>query len=376
MGRETEWVLFLDESGSFANDPAVFLGGVLVQERDDPDLARVIRERIRSVDPTVRYPPHATDLKLPATHLANWLAASREARAEHPLAVDLSIAVESLPQAQLPPAFHDLVDRWRRGEAHGDDRDILQATTNWLRSEHPQPYRLLCSIADQWSVGMRDVLADLAASWGTDRCFLIGAADVDPDDETPGDRYLRLLEAVFERVFAFLRTRPPQGHKIWVRAEGRKIGHELYGSIHIRPIDVGGAVRAAELFPLHPPQAPADPHVRLVPRMPEWKAGEYHPGIVLADFIANQLRGLISTASDWPSLATGARSRTGLESQAHARSFAEAGPLPAIAAQGEAREAIASALRTGRIGELSALGGPAWIRDQTAIWISVVGGGR
>ena len=373
MSNETEWLLFLDESGDFS-DPAasVCIAGFLLRAEEKGEDVSWLRRLLQTSFPDVSYPPHALYLNRDGFHLANWMLRGRPPiRGIETAALErLARLVEESP-SPVATAFREAIaagelPRWQE----------LKAVEPELRWALPTEAQALRGLVERSRMEIVRVLEEVVARYGPERVFGVAAADPrirEEDDGPARDRYLALLEVVFERVLALFRKEPPERHKIWVRAAERKVSLPWGLELHLRAADVGGAVRAAERRPPLPlaPGVKADPHVRLVAMEPPRFDAEVHPGVVIADFLANRLREPLGQAKSWNEVREAAEGRQALPLETSPRLYPDVS-LPTAAADGKPRRAIAAAFCGG---EVPAVGdGPGWAREQAARWIEAITG--
>ena len=371
-GTEIEWGLYLDESGQFdQRDEAVCIVGMLLQEPPSGEADDILRGVYRRIDPIAWYPPHATDLRLPAWWVAAWVLASPEARAAHPAARTIEHAAALCAQARAAPdlsEMFELLDQQRRPK-HG----ALARATRWLDRHHRPTADALRELARDVERRYQDVAGELLRRFGPDRCFAVAASDDGlsaPSPADQSDRYLALLVPLFERVFALLRARPAERHTVRLFAAERHVFDPVLGSRRLRPQDLDACVRLAERFPLDAPATPTDPWVRLVSTMTMPYDEFAPPGVVLADFVANRARLPLAGNAPWSDLHRVLTADTRLPFEAAARSCPTLGPRPTIAANGPARHTIAQAF--GHDGDTSPPDTPpGWRSDQAQRWCEV-----
>jgi hypothetical protein len=343
--RVTGWTLSIDESGDFAApDAPVCVAGVLLQEPPTPEADAILRGLLTRVDPLVRYPPHATELRLPAWWVAAWVLAPAEVRAAHPRRRTLDAAAAWCERAAADPALASMWAALRDGRRPA--YTTLATASGWMRRRAADVAADLHGLANDVERRYRLASAALVERFGAGGCLLVAASDRGDATHTPTapDRYLALLDVLFERVFALLRARPPERHVVWVVAATRRVQDAALGDRPLRAQDIGDCVRRAERFPLDAPAGPTDPWVRLLPAMPEAYDERVRPGVVLADFVANRCRGPLASAPWWYALQAQLTDATGLPVEAVPRCTAGAGPMPTVAASGEGRARLAETL--------------------------------
>ncbi len=372
---ETEWGLYLDESGQFdRDDEAVCIAGVLLQEPPSGEGDDILRGVYRRIDPIAWYPPHATDLRLPAWWVAAWVLASPAARVSHPAARTIEHATALCAASAAAPELAEmfsLLGRRRRPK-----RRPLASASTWLRRHHPAVARALSDLALDVERRYQDVAGALLDRFGPDRCFALAASDdgsESPPPDGPSDRYLALLVPLFERVFALLRARPAERHTVRVFAAERDVDDPVLGLGErrlLRPQDLSDCVRLAERFPFDAPGSPTDPWVRLVPMLTVPYEEVAPPGVVLADFVGNRCRRVLAGRSSWRDVQRELSLATRLPFEATTRACEALGPRPTVASTGAPRVAIARAFASGE-NDLPVGGTTEWRQEQARRWIEV-----
>jgi len=367
--RVTGWTLSIDESGSF-DDPAasVCVVGVLLREAPSREADAILRGMLRRIDPIIPYPPHATDLRQIAHWVAAWALAAPPQRAAHPRRRLLDEAAARCERDADATALHAMMASLRAGQR--PSYEALVTASRWLDRHASELAAQLRGLERDAEARYRLAVAAVIERFTPDGCFLVAAADRGSPAASSGDRYLDLLTALFERVFALLRARPAEAHEVWVVPAVRDVVSPPLGRHAMHPRDVGACVLRAERFPLDPPAGPADDHVRLIPAMPEAYGGATSPGVVLADFVANRSRQPLAEARPWPDLRDELLRRTGLSAEAVPRCSPGGAPMPAVAANGAPRDAVARAFREG-VTEAADVALAPWPDGQAARWSSV-----
>lgn len=366
--RSECWQLFLDESGDFdvPGEPVV-VGGWLVRLQDSPRLVDAIKRQLCSAVPSAAYPQHASECRLPASRVVNLLRL-RRARRQKPESWEAEVepAIEKLLASAGHAAVAPILS------AIEQDRkvryDDLAACSDWLVTEHPDEAARLQRLVQN----ERRALFSFLGQVPKDDAFVVAAYDA-ADDGSPGDRYLRLLEGVFERILALFRSNDVIRT---VRAHVLVRDVELPGlpEMALRSRDVADRVRAAERFPLLvPPPQCADDRVRIVPEVPSRWAETMHPGLVVADWLSNRLWGSLQNADTqslrWDRVRSTIKKGVRLEPMARFCSSAEPIDLPTLAVQGDPRRAIVDAF-AGAKQPLDATTCPTtWWREQSNLWI-------
>jgi hypothetical protein len=177
----------------------------------------------------------------------------------------------------------------------------------------------------------------------------------------PADPYLALLEAVIERAVALARPAAGAGSVIDVGIASRSAPLRKRAAAHAaaageRP---GRSRREAVA------ETPGGEVVIGKPVVESLSNPRAHPGLVLADFVANHLRS-VTVAASWKDVETYAADRLRLKVQIASEPLAAS--LPSMAAWGPAREAIARACG----GEPALLRGEGWHAEQARAWIQAI----
>jgi hypothetical protein len=270
--------------------------------------------------------------------------APSEVRAAHPRRHTLDAATAWCERAAADPALAGMWAALREGRRPA--YDTLATASGWMRRRAAEVAADLLGLANDVERRYRLASTALAERFGPAGCLLVAASDRGDATRAPTapDRYLALLDVLFERVFALLRARPPERHVVWIVAATRRVRDAALGDRPLRAQDIGDCVRRAERFPLDAPTGPTDPWVRLLPAMPEAYDERVRPGVVLADFVANRCRGPLASAPWWYALQAQLTDATGLPVEAVPRCTAGAGPMPTVAASGEGRTRLAETL--------------------------------
>lgn len=380
----TDWQLFVDESGDF-RDPTkrVCVAGVLLALPEHEDLTTALRALLERAFPLSSYPPHATLLNLAASRALFALAARARGRAvELPdtkwEAVDAAIA--ALRTAD-DDAVVEALRAAERGLAPGWEH--ARACEAWLTTNAPAAARGLRDIAELEDQHLRDTVFGLLAQvlegnegdgpatpWA--KPIVVVAAEASPpaspkDDE---DRYLDLLETLFERVYALLRsTDGVRRHVIAHIAERplwRDDGKRMLGRADVAE----ASKRAARLSFLQSSVFP-DPKVWMSTLAPCRFDEAVHPGVVLADFAANRvgraLRDDPKREHDLQRRVQAALGDVGVAMRPLSRP--QLAPLPTAATSGSPRSHVARALEGERV-DFRTLGDvrPEWAADQAQRW--------
>ncbi|MFW5740130.1 MAG: hypothetical protein ACOC1F_07170, partial [Myxococcota bacterium] len=246
-----------------------------------------------------------------------------------------------------------------------------KAANDALANSAPDLFGKLAAQREDQARRMNSLLACLRNLFSPSESWLIGAFDP-AADATSQDRYLTLLQALFVRVFALLRGQQHVVHHVKTFVARRHVQlHGVPKPVQLRIKDVGDCVRRAETFPLRPPAPGAtDEHVRIVP----WRVSRYDervcPGIVIADYAANRLRGPLSSAPSWSELQSQATARVRVPIAAPACMDPNS-VLPAMAANGSPAAIIVDALSRTPPASIPRTS-PGWTADQAKQWANAV----
>lgn len=347
-----EWTLFVDETGPI-HDATVdaSLVGVLVEGRC-AELRPVLANLVAAAFAGFVYPPHATELRRSSGVLRSLLLGGS------------TDGVVGLARSTLDEAFIEMV----KGPEHRRARGVLEARLNETALAS-----IARSRAKRATAAFKMGLATLTGN----RALLWTAASVPParaegDPEGP-DRYDAALETLFERLFLLFRG-GESAHRIEVLAATLRRREPALGNVE-RPLmhtDIGRAARRALDVPFHNGREnePLEARVRVVPLQPLPYDENVHPGLVLADFVANNLHRALGTAGSMRSLLEEGRTRTSLSGERLAAALPGQGPLPAAAAIGAPRAHVRQALE----GEVDALSPsfPAWRVEQATRWAAAL----
>ncbi|MDP3278387.1 MAG: hypothetical protein Q8Q09_24575 [Deltaproteobacteria bacterium] len=312
MGSKNDtrrWELFLDESGSFDGQQPSVVVGLLVQTDGAHALDMGLRQTLQSLVCEMPWPPHATELRVPATLLAGWMRQSSVQQKSSPIASDLAALVRQLDQARDSDAvaFRDHARagvRLRLPE--------LQRGWDWIQYAAPREAAVLTLRSEQLVRSQQMLLRALRTHVGEDNVAVI--ASMGPESGEI-DRYLAALETVFERVFVLLRSREGRNEEVRIHVARRNVRADVLGTIALRIADVTACVRRAEQFALYPvPKGAAtDARVRLIASTVVDYRLDPPAGTVLADFVANTVgRALRKTTLGWEQLASAIEAIVGL----------------------------------------------------------------
>lgn len=357
-----EWVLYVDESGDFGEDPYSCVVGLTMREQECGKLERDLRAAVEGCFPLVPWPPHATALNIPVSRAAACLLSEA---GHDQVRSACSRAVEALRAAKEEPALRDF---WRCVEAgRMPAYSQLRAADAWLKAKDGGAHERLRQLVRVQDRRMRRLLRGLALSGGEDDVFVVGAVQARQGGAPEDDGYLRCLEALFERLIALVDAEGVR-QAVRFRVATRHVDEPSLGvriplnAKHVVDLVQDAKALAAKLIE-------AEPGVRCVPLEHQTKYDErVHAGVVLADFLANRVRRVLrSSKLSWSEVGKGVRGRTGIAPEARARRFDAV--LPALTFEGPLR----SWLLTSRgVEELQSMRAPRWAVEQARRWAEAV----
>lgn len=383
----TDWTLFIDESGSVEDaDDLHVVAGLLLATDDTTSLASTLRQRLEAIYPLWPYPPHAAPLNLPTSRVAALLRGQvGEGEAAAWLAARSGPLKDYLQRSKEPAArrFRSEVKRWTRG-GREPGFDTLRAADCLLRQALPTEHARLESECLQQERRVRELLSALGEVPKTQATVLAGvslpgAPDVPPDGLAytgkcgiRRDRYVRALEVLLGRAFLLLQRERAQVVRLFVatRTVGVRAISPRRGGLDLYPHYVGDiALQAAEGLPT----LAAAP--RFVPvGSPNRYDASVHPGIVLADWIANRARrALMARPKGDPVQTLTDHGALGLAASPLpvVLTGVAGGPLPTVGVDGAARRAIRAALSGGDV--VNEPLRPAWVETLSRPWLQSAG---
>lgn len=399
------WFLFVDESGRFSSeDEPACVGGILVEGDAAGEIrAEVLEEKLRRMlecaVPIAMRPFHATDARTWTYWVAGWQLAGAEARAaqyavnpmhtpalerlaEHVMAGAPSAGPATLrlrrqlaggripSRGELMAAAEELeieLESAGRGHLVDDARNMVRNAFMRLRDA----VEAVASAAVDLGVGCH-----LVAAW--DDPSMVGADDAAGRAPEGAGRYQGALTALFEAVYATLRTDPPSDHVVFAHIEQLNVFDQR--SERWLPLQEAHvlecSLRAARV-PLHAPLRSRDRQVEVVPAV--------HPhatapaGCLFADILTNCTRRELRSAHEtrWHGLVGMLHHQTGLRPSAVVRADPAAAPAPLIATMGRARALFhlaLSPLRAENAPRASASARevwPLWSREATENWCQI-----
>jgi hypothetical protein len=365
------WQLYLDESGNFeAPNDAVLVAGVLFEGRATPQVSSALRRRLEEIFVGSPYPPHAAHHNVATSLLGGALAGHAphgpaSERFLRGIAGALHVARGDNPHSRTLRAAVARADRPQRV-----DLGALQTFDRWLRRTAPAAHTALIQERDLQRADLKRYAAeDLPKQLGRPP-LLLAAWQANAGPLTDADaRYEQLYETLVERALSFI-ARRDDGAQLDVHLAVR---HRTVPQEHVEKLKL--AEEHASAFALLA-------RAKRRPAIVRYKAETYHhgvaPGIVLADFAANTLYNAPVSAASWSQLAADLQGRLGLPASAGCALLPLATALPAVAADGPAREAVRRAA-DGSTPAASApapslAGEPRWAKEQAHAWIAALHG--
>jgi hypothetical protein len=358
------WQLFVDESGQFTPGAVGVVAGLLVCGRDTDAALAALRALLAQATPNVTWPPHASTLNI----AGSWAVFAADGAKAAIDALNRRHAIADA-EAERRALVVKLEDARTRGGWNPPDRRVRAVMTEvdrWLQRHARAAYGALLKLRDENERLRAEAQRDLGGCYGGS-CVAAGAwGRSDDPGEQPADvdAYLQRLATLVERAAAALRLiDTTTRHTLLVYVAARDIetrgGPVPMTTAHLR--------RTFELV-TRPRVSPAIT-VDLVPMPPQRYDHRVHPGIVVADHLANRMAYELSLSAqrDWSQVSTRVDDATGLPCELRTR----AGDLPLIAADG----VFASALRSRWHGDpappVPAV--PPWAREQYDVWRAATG---
>ncbi|MCB9609762.1 MAG: hypothetical protein H6716_24430 [Polyangiaceae bacterium] len=339
------WILGIDESGRVDDrgDHAL-LGGVLIREHDTSLFRRELRKAIEASLPGIPWPPHATDLRLVSTRP--------------------SLAARGVPGA--PASASSAANAWGLRPDTSMARAALEALSD---REDELPKKLLATLRNQRSRDFERFGRVTEALGGGQGTAWVVAAWEDAGVGEPGvPRYLRLLDALAERVELCLERQPGGDGAV----KHDVLFHSSSYAVWRQRVTERDLARVSSI----------QRGIRWLPTSPqEAKQDGVHPLLIVADFACNHVRNVIGKnvkpGTPWSAFASRTRTRTGLPPECGVRTFSA--PLPAVAALGVPHQVLSQRLERGvdaaaKDAALATLSGcePTWAREQAEAWLEVL----
>jgi hypothetical protein len=390
------WNLYVDESGPTADRGGLHVVAGLLVRGQETDAGRLrLREALQDCYPLWPWPLHAADLAIPTSRVAAALRAP-PTRDESKAAGWVREAAEplvSFVRGSSKPAAKTLleaVEAWRGGAAL--DHDAIRAADAFLKGARRTQHAALARFCRGEDARFEAVLGDIAARF--DQVGVVlgvslkGAASAPvfgPDhagaQRIVRDRYVRCLELVVERSGLLLRNgarrtiTPRVADRYVTRLAGPGRGQPKTG-----PLFHGRVRSIVEQALVHPDPgfAGASGLLRVdpIPGQHLYNA-DAHPGLVLADWIANRARRALSRLGRGGDALAQLRVHSALGDPKNPLPVLFAplrggDALPTVAGDGAAREAVRSALAGEETVELP----DDWTGDLAAPWVERARGWR
>jgi hypothetical protein len=381
-----EWQLFIDESGNLDEpDELAVVAGILVRVDDPHRLANALRDEIDAAYPGAMFPPHATQLHHGTGLLASVYRQNRHDEAHLP--EPIGEARRALEQSGLPAAQRVVAAIKAAREPELAD---LKACDAWLDAEAPALALRLRELCRSGARAFANIIAALpeladgdarlvaAAGYGPVSSDVEDTVALSTDRQIARvDRYLSLLTALFERVLLLLRGGKPGGHIVRPIVASRHVHRPGLPPTPLMPRDIGHRVERAVTLPYFAASGFGDERVRMHAEATPRYDINVHPGVVLADFIANRLRRKLSERRGdigWHRIRSYTVQVLGTPIESLAAGLEGCGPLPGIASDGSAR----SSLRAGLAGAAAGFEGAVrqWQREEALAWLDAVRGAR
>lgn len=367
------WQLFVDESGSFDPGARGVVAGLLVQGPDTEATRSSLRALLEGALPELPWPPHASTMNVAGA----WAGFAMRVGRASALAARCEAAVSALstvhPIAATDAARREVVERLRRAASGASrrwtppDRDLRDAMVDadrWLAKNALRARGALCAIRDEAERRRVEAQRDVARRVGASAVALVAAwgRGAELDALTAGtDGYLMRLVALVERAVAALKLFDDSAR------------HTLLLYVATRDVRAAGEPpRAMTRQHLNRVIAlvegpPVDPRrtVDVVPMPPQRFDERAHPGIVIADHLANRLNAELAGAGGegWSYVETRADDATGVACVLPGRGDL----LPLIAMDGAFRDVIRAHWKDRALAP--APPGPPWAAEQAARWI-------
>ncbi len=389
---EQNWVLIVDESGDFSKkDETVCVAGLFAREpRSTTDDNQALLARIANATPTIAYPPHTKLLNIRSAHLVWYRRASEAQKSAHRDARLLRMAFGEIAfhaNASPPPPIVTTLLSDSPGTIEPTYDQFLELDS-WIYTHAVGAYAKLRTVRDNVRARLQSCLAIYAADVGSGGCFALAAADhgvLPKPGELVGDRYLRLLAVLFERIYALLRTLPQDRHTVTIQCLTRHVTVPGRRWGPLQKTDVQACISRAEQFPLYSSKmsalgqsGPANAGVRLIAEQPIEFNAVAPARAVLADYIANGMRHPLTHSSTWSDVTSLVQRHLSISVEAFALAAPCMGPMPAVAAAGQAHFAIREAFALPDATQLPQrkmqwLAGiePGWNREQAARWLQL-----
>ena len=366
------WQLFVDESGAFEkqpNRPSV-VAGLLLQHENHPDLEAALRKKLSDAYPMIPYPPHATDLNMPASRVAACLVWEAQSPGKRPASDKATFSACAEAIKSVRSIRHDYKDFLAVVERGGwPTWELLYATTSQMKAETLPPIRKLMQAQD---LHMGKVLDTILKNCPC--CTLLASRSGLPHEQPTGIDYMSQLRALFERVLMLLASQDPVPTDLLLHIAERRVPNDRAGvELPIVSRDVQEAWQQAEEALFGQSRNVRLTGVHAVAQLPPAYDGNVHPGVVIADFVSNRLCGPAGDGgTSLNSLRSYVRKRTGLPMAMNRRGVTSDDPLPTVTACGRPTEAVRDAYRNLPKGASVKAVQPRWAREQAVEWIAAL----
>ena len=392
---DTEWHLFVDESGKFEDEAGnigkkrerVLIAGLLLRQ-DLATHAYLLKEAIASQLDYIPWPLHASRTRVPVMHVlwSDWRKHDHSAKdILLPWAAQATDLFEERCPDLLEKARASLKqrpDKGKRREPEWEDIKIMDAL---LQKEAPYVHRMLAYRA----ASVRGLISGEIQRFGLNQkarsgALLFTAGEAELGDAVPGssdrtDRYRTLLTFLLERIVAVL-LQPTNDntstHRIAVRVLTRHVTQTGWKKgCKLQPphlADLATSVTGSSSRT----KTQGSCAVTLLP----WETPDFdenaHPGLVMADYLSNDLRHFHDAKTGIKQLLKTGHDRTGLQ-------YESGDPaLPHPVASGAAADFLAAARAANQCQPPSSLPDPhvllsrpgihRWAANQAICWMHAV----
>jgi hypothetical protein len=363
------WQLFVDETGDFSSTRELAIAGVLFEGYASPQLSISLRAVIERVFVGVPYPPHAAHHNRPSALLWGPLRGVAPLPSESRFARRTSTAANLARRSTAKEAveFRNAVKQ--AVSLRKVDVDTLSCFDQWLRRAAAADYAELNAEAEQHRADLVDFLdGPFATQLGSRTAALAGAwmpelPQGHSRSRNGDNEYVELYETLLERVLAFVASREGES-QLWVHAAPRGWIPPASGKTRL-----SGAQTRAVAHPILRTASRVPAVICVPPR--DYDDG-VHPGVVIADFVANRLSSrVLAPTKRWADVLAAAKTSLGMRASALCNVVKRPSVLPAISATGITRDAVRLATAAAGTPPFS---GPLWAREQAAAWIEAIHG--
>lgn len=356
------WELYIDESGDLTGNSPSVVAGVLLRRPVSRDRLRDAFDLVLA-GPTraLAYPPHATELHASSGVLASWYAASEDGR------LDRVLDAMAADSSDMLRRYADVV--WQGSSPPYEAR---AAVASWLEAREPALAEEARAESERFRFAMRELGRQLTSAADA---LVVGAdassSGLDEGDEGPGpvvDRYLSALRALLERTV--LLAKRAKVSRVEVSVAKRWVQHPGFPPVDLRVADVGHAVRDTVGYPwVSHVEGFEREGLRVVVVETAAYDAHVHPGIVVADFVANQLRReLFDPTCPWSRLRSTCRRTFALPLEV----ALDRADVPTLACDGEPRAILRDGLRGHDVADRLDGLRRSWRREQVERWLEVL----